>query len=67
MSNVKDNVELSRVSAVTVAYLDFDTRMKFIEAVRKCASIKDVPEPYRSWIKDHKVIPEANRAQRPNR
>lgn len=59
-----DYVDLSRNAAVTVAYLDFETRIKFVEAVRQCASIKDVPEPYRGWIKNPESVPNKNRSQR---
>jgi hypothetical protein len=64
MSKELDYVELSRASAVTVAYLNFETRIKFIDAVRKCASIKDVPKPYQAWIKNPKTIPDNVRSQR---
>jgi hypothetical protein len=64
MSKELDYVKLSRQSAIAVQYLNFDTRIKFIDAVSKCASIKDVPKPYQGWIKDPKTIPDNVRSQR---
>jgi hypothetical protein len=64
MSAELNYVELSRQSAIAVQYLNLETRLKFIDAVRKCASIKDVPKPYQGWIKNPDTIPKANRSKK---
>ena len=52
-----DEIKLSRASAGVVDLLTLDVRQKFVEAVRKSASIDDVPEPYQSWIRVPASIP----------
>lgn len=66
MSKELDYVQLSRLAAVAVQYLNSDARFEFIDAVNKCASLKEVANPYRKWIESPETIPEQYRVQRPS-
>ncbi len=57
-------VELSRRSARTVLYLNWETAQAFTDAVKKAQSIKDVEQPYRAWLLDVRDIPVSKRKTR---
>ena len=64
MSAESDYVALSKQAAITVQYLNFDTRVSFVDAVNNALSVNDVAEPYRSWIKKPDSVPNEKRSQR---
>lgn len=57
MATAGDSVRLSRRAGIVVRFLNYEAIEGFTKAVRESASISQVPEPYRRWLRDVTTIP----------
>lgn len=56
--------DLSRAAARTIQDLTAEARPAFVEAVTAADDVRDVREPYRSWLRDIDAVPDRLRASR---